>query len=116
MERGFFDGTPGLVGLREAEVWEAVGAVVLGVGQHQFIQEGKKGKQLHIPSQQITINERKQKGLRTILHAQGHVLMNDNLGIVMLLNTWSVVRKKMSSPLCNAVATCIASSNDILSP
>ncbi len=43
VERGFVDGAPGLVGLGLAEVWEAVGAEVLGVGQHQFVGQAVEG-------------------------------------------------------------------------
>lgn len=43
MERGFFDGAPGLIGLRFAEVWEAISAVVLAIGQHQFIRQFVEG-------------------------------------------------------------------------
>ena len=43
MERGFFDGAPGLAGLGLAEVGVAVGAVVLGVGQHQFVGQAMEG-------------------------------------------------------------------------
>ena len=43
VERGFFDGAPGLAGLGWAEVGVAIGAVVLGVGQHQFIRQFVEG-------------------------------------------------------------------------
>ena len=43
VERGFFDGAPGLAGLGWAEVGVAVGAVVLGVGQHQFVGQAVEG-------------------------------------------------------------------------
>lgn len=43
MERGFGDGAPGLEFLGLAEVWEVVGAVVLGVGEHQFVGKAVEG-------------------------------------------------------------------------
>ncbi len=43
MERGFVDGAPGLAFLGLAEVWEVVGAVVLGVGEHQFVGKAVEG-------------------------------------------------------------------------
>ena len=43
VERGFFDGAPGLAGLGWAEVGVAVGAVVLGVGEHQFKGQAVEG-------------------------------------------------------------------------
>ena len=43
VERGFVDGAPGLAGLGWAEVGVAVGAVVLGVGQHQFVGQAVEG-------------------------------------------------------------------------
>ena len=43
VERGFFDGAPGLAGLGWAEVGVAVGAVVLGVGEHQFVGKAVEG-------------------------------------------------------------------------
>lgn len=43
MERGFVDGAPGLIDLGFAEVWGAVGAVILAVGEHQFIGQAVEG-------------------------------------------------------------------------
>ncbi len=43
MERGFVDGAPGLAFWGLAEVWEVVGAVVLGVGEHQFVGQAVEG-------------------------------------------------------------------------
>ncbi len=43
MERGFVDGAPGLAFLGLAEVWDVVGAVVLGVGEHQFVGKAVEG-------------------------------------------------------------------------
>ena len=43
VERGFFDGAPGLAYLGFAEVGVAVGAVVLGVGEHQFVGQFMEG-------------------------------------------------------------------------
>ena len=43
MERGFGDGAPGFEYLGLAEVGVAVGAVVLAIGEHQFIGEAVEG-------------------------------------------------------------------------
>ncbi len=43
MERGFVDGAPGLEFLGLAEVWVPVGAIVLAVGQHQFVGKAVEG-------------------------------------------------------------------------
>ena len=43
MERGFGDGAPGFEYLGFAEVGFAIGAVVLGVGEHQFVGQAVEG-------------------------------------------------------------------------
>ncbi len=43
VERGFFDGAPGFAFLGFAEVGVVVGAVILGVGEHQFVGKLVKG-------------------------------------------------------------------------
>lgn len=43
MKRGFGDGAPGFVDLGFAKVWGAVGAVILAVGEHQFVGQAVEG-------------------------------------------------------------------------
>lgn len=43
MERGFFDGAPGFEDLGFASVRDPVGAVVLAIGQHQFVGQAVEG-------------------------------------------------------------------------